>query len=325
MRHRSERPQQAFGRLLRDLYVLAGGMAAVLLAPQFLAAQTAPTANPPAAQQPNAAAEPPQLGEKWVRLLRDADDQPVALQTAVVRYTGAWQGRPVSVDLVGAVHVGDAAYYADLNRRFTAYDALLYELVAPQGTVIEKGTRADTRHPLGAIQGGMKSILELEHQLEKVDYTRPNFVHADMSPEEFFKTMEDRNEGVVQMFMRMMGQSIAAQSEQQAQGESADAEILVALFAKDRARRLKIVMAKQFHQMEGLLSSFGGEDGSTIITERNKKALAVLRQQLDQGTRNIGVFYGAGHLADMHERLVKDFKLQPEQITWLTAWDLKKP
>ncbi|WP_146585456.1 hypothetical protein [Posidoniimonas polymericola] len=285
----------------------------------------APAPQPATAGDGHDAAEPaPAIGEKWVRLQRDADGQPVALQTAIVRYTGRWHGDPVEVDLIGAVHVGDPAYYQDLNRRFTKYDALLFELVAPQGTVIPKGTRADTRHPLGAMQGGMKTILELEHQLEQVDYTRANFVHADMSPEEFFETMQDRDEGVLQMFMRMMGQSIAAQSEQQAEGQSADAEILMALFAKDRARRLKIVMAKQFHQMEGLLSSFGGEEGSTIITERNKKALAVLKDQLDMHRRRVGVFYGAGHLADMHERIVGEFGLQPEGVTWLTAWDLKK-
>lgn len=293
-------------------------------------AQEAPAASPPApAPATDQDAKPeqdaaPALGEKWVRLHRDAEGQPLALQTAIVRYTGRWNGVPVEVDLIGAVHVGDRAYYQDLNQRFTEYDALLFELVAPQGTVIPKGTRADTRHPLGAMQGGMKTILELEHQLEQVDYTRANFVHADMSPDEFFQTMEDRDEGVLQMFMRMMGQSVAAQSEQQAEGQSADAEILMALFAKDRARRLKIVMAKQFHQMEGLLSSFGGEQGSTIITERNKKALEVLKDQLDIHRRKVGVFYGAGHLVDMHERLVSEFKLQPESITWLTAWDLKQ-
>ena len=42
-------------------------------------------------------------------------------------------GPPVTVDLIGAVHIGDVAYYAAAQRRFEQYDALLYELVAPKG------------------------------------------------------------------------------------------------------------------------------------------------------------------------------------------------
>ena len=36
------------------------------------------------------------------------------------------------VDLVGVVHIGDAAYYQQLNKEFKAYEAVLYEMVKPQ-------------------------------------------------------------------------------------------------------------------------------------------------------------------------------------------------
>ena len=47
------------------------------------------------------------------------------------------------VDLIGAIHIGDKAYYQQLNKDFSAYDALLYELVAPQGTRVPKHRDAD--------------------------------------------------------------------------------------------------------------------------------------------------------------------------------------
>ena len=103
---------------------------------------------------------------------------------------------------------------------------------------------------------------------------------------------------------------------------SSDFDLITALFASDRPRRLKIVLAKQLSEMESLMVSFGGEEGSTIITERNKKALACSRSKWPTGKKHIGIFYGAGHLSDMDKRLRKDFHLQPESITWLTAWDL---
>lgn len=273
------------------------------------------------------AAEAKDIGHDWVRMQYDSKGEPLAMQTAVVRYTGqksTGKGRttPVSVDLIGAVHIGDVAYYRQLNQRFKQYDALLYELVAPEGTVVPLGRGTSNVHPIGAMQNLAKDVLELDHQLEYVDYTKSNFVHADMSPDEFQKAMADRNESFLQMYFKLMGAAMAEQSKMAAKGESSDLDLFTALFATDRARRLKIILAKQLSEMESLMVSFGGEDGSVIISERNKKALDVLKVQLAGGKKHIGVFYGAGHLSDMDKHLRDDFHLKPESVTWLTAWNL---
>lgn len=259
---------------------------------------------------------------KFIRVRRDSDDQPLALETAVVRYAPADGSGKGFVDLIGAVHVGDQAYYDQLNKLFTEYDVVLYELVAPLGAKIPKGGRNGkaSGHPVGAMQDGLKSILDLEHQLDRVDYTVDNFVHADMSPEEFSKTMTDRGESFMQMFFRMMGQGAA----QQATGGSNDMAMLMALFSRDRAQRMKIAMAEQFENLDGQMAALNGPEGSTIITERNRKAFEVLEKQLKEGKTKIGVFYGAGHLPDMEDRLENDFKMKRAdgQERWLEAWSL---
>jgi hypothetical protein len=269
----------------------------------------------------------PELGTDWVRLELDDQGKPIGMQTAIVRYAskssaGAAPGAAVVVDLVGAVHIGDVAYYQKLNEQFKQYDALLYELVAPPGTVVERGRGTSNAHPIGALQNGIKSILALSHQLEEVDYRQPNFVHADMSPDQFLQAMKDRNESFLQMYFRLLGQAMAHQNELSAKGESLDFELFSALFASDRPRRLKMALAKQLAEMESLMVSLGGEKGSVIISERNKSALKVLRQQIDAGKEKLGIFYGAGHLNDMDQRLRKDFQLEPVSISWLTAWNL---
>jgi len=299
-----------------------------------IAPQTASRAAPAVAEAAEPAEKEAVLGEDWVRLRKAVNGDLLALEVAVVRYVPARNSKqargPASianakeyVDLVGAVHVGDRAYYQLLNKRFRAYDALLYELVAPEGTVVERGRGTSNAHALGALQNGMKQMLEIEHQLEIIDYTRPNFVHADMSPEQFRRSMQDRQESFLQMYFRMAGQAIALQSQQATRGESADIDFMAVLFAKDRPRKLKIAFAKQFESMEALLTSISGPNGSTLITERNKRALEVLKEQQATGKRKIGIFYGAGHLTDMHARLVEDFHLVPVDITWLEAWDLR--
>ncbi len=278
------------------------------------------------------------LGTEWVRFTKDKDGNPQALEIAIVRYVPArvaaqFAGKTKEgtlpnarqyVDLIGAVHVGDKDYYEGLNRHFRQYQALLYELVAPEGTRVERGRGTSNLHPVGAMQNGIKSMLELEHQLEMVDYTRPNFVHADMSPEEFGESMTARDESFMQMYMRMAGQAIAEQSGDPSQGFMMNLDLLSAMASENKALKLKTTIAKQFASMESMLSGMSGPEGSTLITERNKTALDVLRKQQKAGKRKIGIFYGAGHLNDMHERLIKDFGMQPVGITWVEAWDLRE-
>jgi hypothetical protein len=324
-------PLTPLGR--RRLQHWLSGFAVLLgqLACSFAYAQTATetreksTANITKAEK---ADDVPKLGHDWVRVQYDDKGKVRSMQTAIVRYAYApskdgKKQKPVEVDLIGAVHIGDIAYYRKLNDQFKQYDALLYELVAPEGTVVKQGRGTSNAHPVGAMQNAIKSLLELDHQLEYVDYTRPNFVHADMSPDEFAQSMKDRNESFLQMYFRLMGQAMAQQSElAEKGGGTSDFELISALFAKDRPRRLKTVLAKQLSEMESLMVSFGGEQGSVIISERNKKALGVLKKELAEDKKRVGIFYGAGHLNDMNDRLLKDFNLEPVSITWLTAWNL---
>ena len=309
-----------FGRhCFRRLAGIGVCLLSVPLAPRFAAAEQPP-------EKGTKLATEAQLGDDWVRLEHDDGGKLIGMQTAIVRYRGApTDGEitsPVEVDLIGAVHIGDIAYYKQLNDRFKQYDVLLYELVAAEGTVVQRGRGTSNAHPIGAMQNAIKGLLELDHQLEEVDYTQPNFLHADMAPDEFVKAMKDRDESFLQMYFRLLGHAMAQQSEMTAKGESLDFELLSALFADDRPRRLKMALAKQLAEMESLMVSFGGEQGSVIITERNKKALDVLKKQLVAGKKRVGIFYGAGHLNDMDKRLRKDFKMKPVEVTWLTAWNL---
>ena len=309
-----------WGWLLAPLAVLLG----------LPAVPTPALAKPPLAEKNQADAAEGTPGEKWVRLVRDKKKKPLAMETAIVRYVAddepEAKGKPYRhyVDLVGAVHIGDLAYYRKLNKRFSDYDAVLYELVAPEGTMVPKGRGTSNSHPLGVLQNGMKSMLEIEHQLEQVDYTRPNMVHADLSPDEFFKSMTDREEGFTQMYFKMLGASVAQQSEQAADGSSPEMDMMAALFSKDRPRQLKIAMAKQFESMEALMVGLSGPEGSTLITERNNRALDVLEKQLGNGVKRLAIFYGAGHLADMHEQMLNRFGMHPVSVEWLEAWDLRE-
>lgn len=275
------------------------------------------------AEDPGDAAEEKPTA-KFLRLTRDADGGLQSMDTAVVHYVpGPDSDLPpgTRVDLIGAVHVGERSYYDELNKRFESYDALLYELVAPEGSVPDAG-RSRSAHPVGMLQDGMKQMLGLEHQLECIDYDKENFVHADMSPEQFADTMRDRGENFFTMFFRMMGHSMAQQGKSQMQ-EISMFDLLRALRDPKQSYVLKRLMAEQFENLEGMSDALSGPNGSTILTERNRVAFDKLRDELAAGHKRIGVFYGAAHLPDMEQRLVDDFKMVREGEDWVEAWNLR--
>ena len=273
-----------------------------------------------AEESPSRDSDRPAEEAGFLRLRRSEDNQPLALDTAIVSFEGAHGGQAVTVDLIGAVHVADRRYYEQLNEEFKQYDVVLYELVAPRDVAPQPGQRSP--HPVSLLQVTMKSLLGLEFQLDRVDYRPDNFVHADLTPEEFADSMNQRGESFLQMFSKMLGQSVAMQSKDPTR--SSDAQLFGALFAKadERSLRLKRFMADQFEEMETAAAVLEGPDGSTILTERNKAAFKVLSAELGKGRTRLAIFYGAAHLPDMQKRLLAEFQLQRKETRWLTAWDM---
>ena len=273
------------------------------------------------------AAEQKQQGSerqsKFLRILKDNHDQPLALQTSIVRYKGTSSDGP-SVDLIGAIHVGEKDYYERLNKEFQQYDAVLYELVAPEGQRVPERDRAASSNPVSALQVGVKGLLELEYQLDGINYRQPKLVHADLSPAEFAQSMADRGESVLQILFRALGQGIAMQSKDPAQ--SSDLQLLAALFSRNRALQLRRIVAQQLEQSLSMgRTLFDGPDGSTLVTVRNQRAMDVLDRELRLGKKRLAIFYGAAHLPDMHQRLLDRFKMKPVDERWLTAWSLVPP
>lgn len=256
----------------------------------------------------------------FLRIRRDTQLKPVAMETSITRYEGTnEQGEPISVDLIGVVHIGEKAYYEQLNKAFEGYDAMLYELVAPEGTVIPKGGRGDSgpgMNPIAGLQMGMKSMLELDFQLDHIDYTKDNFVHADMSPTEFAESMKRNDESFFKMAMKTIGQSMGQQSSGQ------EAKLLAAILSGSAFKR-RAVMAEQMQDMESGMIIFEGREGSTIIDFRNAKAMDILKREIAAGNKKLALFYGAGHLPDMQRRLQSEFQMKRAGQYWLEAWKLK--
>ena len=149
----------------------------------------------------------------YIRLIRNKSGKPTALETAIVRFVPRDSDRPgLSVDLIAAVHVADRSYYDRINREMEQYDAVLYESLLPRVPRCRREGFASPAAPVTTLQLGMKNLLDLEFQLNAIHYNRRNMLHADMSPEQFAKSMRDRGESFLGLFLRLMGYAMARQS-----------------------------------------------------------------------------------------------------------------
>ncbi|MFM8980503.1 MAG: hypothetical protein ACKOSS_08580 [Planctomycetia bacterium] len=152
-------------------------------------------------------AEAPQ-GEQVVRF-RSGQGAPEGLQVALLHLVHEASGR--RVDLVGAVHIADMAYYREVQRLLEAADLVLYELVKPEGVDDVEAQPADAgEHPLRDFQRRMAGWFGFAHQMEGIAYDRPHFVHADMTVEQFMAAAESLGSTPLTRMLGLPGRAPAA-------------------------------------------------------------------------------------------------------------------
>lgn len=261
---------------------------------------------------------------EFIRLHKDEDGKPLALQTAIVRYVPQSGEGGVTLDLIGAVHVGDKAYYEKLNKRFEDYDAMLFELVAEKGTRIPKGGKpGGDMLPVEL----MKNFLLLESQLVHIDYTKKNFVHADLSPKEMKEAMRKRGEdgvtltlGIIRDIMKEANRMEQVQAENPI--ELPELTISDLIFRSSGAVKMKRFLAAQLSSTQAM-GAMGETLNTLLIADRNKAALKVFQTEMAKGKKKMALFYGAAHMPDFEQRLITDFGLKRDKVEWITAWDLR--
>jgi hypothetical protein len=271
----------------------------------------------------------PTLAADFVRFRED--EKGAQLQTAIATYRNPFG---VTVELIGAIHIADKAYYEALNQRFIGCEVVLYEMVGedleagedgvapkappPEEASAEQAARARMKwlHPL---YDTLKNTLKLESQMEGIDYSKKNFVHADMTSRQFAAMQDQRGEGFLQLWLRSVQAQIA--KPETAPNSPGLLKILEILCRPDSPTELKRILGRMFDQVEKLMAGIETENGSVILTERNKVALHVMKTEIARGRRHLGIFYGAGHLPDMEQRLLA-MGYKREKVEWLTAWDL---
>ncbi|WP_193212753.1 hypothetical protein [Luteolibacter marinus] len=258
----------------------------------------------------------------------EADDA-TRLQTAVVKFTKG----EASVELVGAVHIADRKYYQALNKRFEAYDALLFEGIgggkpaagiaaekeAPVAPDVDPGVprrkgKLDGLHT--AYESGAR-WLGLSYQMKEIDYGKANFVHADLSMDEFIALQAERGESLIGFALK----AGLKKPEGEPVKEPNSFKMLTSLVRGDKDG-LKRELVHSLGAGDDQVAALAGDN--VIIGDRNAKCLQVLDREVLAGRKKLGIFYGAAHFPDMTRRLRESGWAEGE-LEWLTAWEIGKP
>ena len=307
-----------------------------------LAACLLPTlhAEPPAVEtKPAAPAAEAAEAPQFIRVEEGEDT--TTLQTAVVHFKKG----DATVDLVGAIHIADKKYYEALNKRFEGYEALLYEGIGggkaaapaavdaePEAEIAGPPEEADadtnapaeeeTPAPRKANLNGLHDAYEagakwlgLAYQMKEIDYRKANFVHADLSLEEFSELQAERKESILSFVLKA-----GLQTKKKPVKEPNSFKLLASLVSGNK-NGLKRELVQTLGAGDDQVSELAGE--SVIISDRNAKCLEVLASEVAGGKKKLGIFYGAAHFPDMSKRL-EAAGWTNAGMEWMTAWDIGK-
>ena len=269
-------------------------------------------------------------GALWLKLERNERGVPLRLETSIVRFEGEFRAddgetRTVSVDLIGAIHLGERAYYERLNAEFKEYETVVFELVADDGFDVKdlaaaKGAKKEApSSPLDAIpffQQSMADALGFVNQMDGIDYAAPNFKRGDANADDFIVRLTTGGD-IPNFFAGSAFDSLFASDSGRVEGW-----ILACLLAKDKRLALRRCVADELARTE--LAAKPGAQETALIHYRDEIAIGVAKKELEAGKTKIAVFYGAAHLDDLARRVEKTLKNpRRSEPRWFVAWSME--
>lgn len=263
----------------------------------------------------------------FLQVVKDASGKARSLETAVSTYKNLETGAEVT--LVGAMHIADRQYFESINTELGKYPVVLYELVAPKDTKPVRQPEK-SKNAYSGFQQTLGDLLDVEHQMDIVDYQKANFIHADLSMDDLIAEGKKRGETqftfLMSMFLDVMKTMSKSEHNKKAIAGSKELKTF------DDLIDLVSQPSELKHFLAMIFSEQGTQDGIPglatinpyIIDLRNEAALKVLDQQLASGVKKIAIFYGAAHLPDFERRLISQYGMTRTNTKWLVAWDLTR-
>ncbi|MEG0024376.1 MAG: TraB/GumN family protein [Akkermansia sp.] len=271
-------------------------------------------------------------------------DGSMSLSTPLAIYQNA-DGQ--KLHLIGAVHIGEKAYYEKLTKRLNACDRLLFELVGGENfqresllskkvkkespllglseaefnewnelqklAKVNEAKKTGLLGMLGGMYGQFAKMIQLATQKDGIDYSSDKFVHADMSLSEMEAAQQAKGESILGIVAAKMFDDLISPPNLSEPNTFA----MIRAIQNNNSNVVKEELIKMMaNQADDTMRD------TVILEGRNDKCLEVFdRERANPELKNktIGIFYGAAHLKDLHQKVeARGYHLQ--SVEWLPAW-----
>lgn len=237
-----------------------------------------------------------------------------SLDIATLLYEEPSTGRRIY--LVGAVHIANEQFFRDLQSILDSMDLVLWEGVGGS----EKPSREAVERfdVLFKAQQLLKNLLNLDFQLEKMQYKRGFWKNCDVSANVLQAELKRRNleiipnEKIVQGLLGAVFRVIDPAKLPRDENTAREYRALVAPFLAEMS------------DPESMFAKIGASGLKDVILDyRNRFVMDELKKVLAvPGPSRIAIFYGAGHFPGMDKILREELKLRFRATHWVPAWKL---
>ncbi len=239
------------------------------------------------------------------------------LETACVTFENLDVGS--SVTLIAAVHIADPSYYRALQDHLKKYDTVFYEGVK------QDGKQSEAMSLVSRLQSALKDSLGLAFQPKRMDMTKSNMTHADLTATELQGMLKEKgvgllpNQDLIELFGPIIVKGLRMLAPVEGQAESPLKQMI--------RRRMKTVfaevLAKGVQIYDKLKKPEDRARDELLIGARNAKAMQLLKEAIKENPQGkYAILYGGAHHPDFEKRLINDLGMQKTNVAWLRAWDM---
>jgi len=175
------------------------------------------------------------------------------------------------------------------------------------------------------LQVQLAEALNLEFQLEAIDYDQPNFRCSDMAVDEVDRRLQAKGLDFSLIGGTLAGSSLPAKMVSLLLGFMKMADAMLEGAIADTFKVVMIEILADPRVTDQGLAQLGKGFGEVIINDRNQVVIDDLKKLIanEPQTKSIAVFYGAGHMDDMVDRLKDQLGYEPttgdDAERWLKA------
>ena len=229
-------------------------------------------------------------------------------------------GNGPTIQLVGAIHIAESAFYTFLQAMLDRSDVVLYE-----GVGEETPTAGSATSENWTLYTKFATALGLVCQSDAMDESKASWRNSDLSLDELRALAKQSGAELSTLLSFLdgssaMGRLASVLLDQMAKSPKMAAYVRYGIVSSERNSSSTSERAVETALGDGLVKD-PALLADLVLHARNAEVLKDLRELMaaEPGVRSIAIFYGAAHMVDFERRLTREMGYRPAGTVWVPA------